>query len=93
MKILSAVLGAALAATALAASTLTSTAMAQAAYKPEYKVSLVLGPPTPWGLAGQAGGYRAGGRGHQPVLISGLRTPPAVALPSAIGPQRCGICA
>ena len=47
-------LGLALAATALAASTFTSGALAQAAYKPEYKVSLVLGPPTPWGLAGQA---------------------------------------
>ncbi len=28
-------------------------AMAQAAYKPEYKMSLVLGPPTPWGQAGK----------------------------------------
>jgi TRAP-type transport system periplasmic protein len=27
--------------------------MAQAAYKPEYKMSLVLGPPTPWGQAGK----------------------------------------
>ena len=27
--------------------------MAQAAYKAEYKMSLVLGPPTPWGMAGK----------------------------------------
>jgi len=43
-------LGLALAATAL---TFGTGAMAQAAYKPEYKMSLVLGPPTPWGMAGQ----------------------------------------
>jgi tripartite ATP-independent transporter DctP family solute receptor len=40
----------ALAATALG---ITTGAMAQAAYKPEYKMSLVLGPPTPWGQAGK----------------------------------------
>lgn len=28
-------------------------APAQSAYKPEYKLSLVLGPPTPWGMAGK----------------------------------------
>jgi TRAP-type transport system periplasmic protein len=44
------VLGLALAAAALAFGT---GAMAQAAYKPEYKMSLVLGPPTPWGMAGK----------------------------------------
>jgi TRAP-type transport system periplasmic protein len=44
------VLGLAIAATALAFGT---GAMAQAAYKPEYKMSLVLGPPTPWGMAGK----------------------------------------
>jgi TRAP-type transport system periplasmic protein len=44
------VLGLAIAATALAFGT---GAMAQSAYKPEYKMSLVLGPPTPWGMAGK----------------------------------------
>ena len=43
-------LGLALAATALGFGT---GAMAQTAYKPEYKMSLVLGPPTPWGMAGK----------------------------------------
>jgi len=50
MKFRRTLLGLALAATAL---TFGTGAMAQAAYKPEYKVSLVLGPPTPWGMAGQ----------------------------------------
>jgi TRAP-type transport system periplasmic protein len=50
MKIRRTLLGLALAATAL---TFGTGAMAQAAYKPEYKMSLVLGPPTPWGMAGQ----------------------------------------
>jgi len=44
------VLGLAIAATALSFGT---AAMAQSAYKPEYKMSLVLGPPTPWGMAGK----------------------------------------
>ena len=39
------------AAAALAA--FSGTALAQAAYKAEYKMSLVLGPPTPWGQAGK----------------------------------------
>ena len=43
-------LGLAMAATALA---FTNTAIAQSNYKAEYKMSLVLGPPTPWGMAGQ----------------------------------------
>lgn len=43
-------LGLALAATALGFGT---GAMAQAGYKAEYKMSLVLGPPTPWGMAGK----------------------------------------
>jgi len=43
----------ALAAVATAIATLPSAAMAQTAYKPEYKMSLVLGPPTPWGMAGK----------------------------------------
>ncbi len=43
-------LGLAMAATAL---TFTQGAIAQSAYKAEYKMSLVLGPPTPWGMAGQ----------------------------------------
>jgi len=42
-----------LAAVATALATFTGGAMAQAAYKPEYKMSLVLGPPTPWGMAGK----------------------------------------
>lgn len=50
MKFRRTLLGLALAATAL---TFGTGAMAQAAYKPEYKMSLVLGPPTPWGMAGQ----------------------------------------
>jgi tripartite ATP-independent transporter DctP family solute receptor len=50
MKFRRTVLGLALAATALAFGT---GALAQSAYKAEYKVSLVLGPPTPWGMAGQ----------------------------------------
>ena len=41
-------LGLALAATAL---TFGTGVMAQATYKPEYRMSLVLGPPTPWGQA------------------------------------------
>jgi tripartite ATP-independent transporter DctP family solute receptor len=43
-------LGLAMAATALS---FTTGAVAQANYKAEYKMSLVLGPPTPWGMAGQ----------------------------------------
>lgn len=43
-------LGLALAATALG---FTTGAIAQANYKAEYKMSLVLGPPTPWGMAGK----------------------------------------
>ncbi len=39
------------AAAALAA--FSGTALAQATYKAEYKMSLVLGPPTPWGQAGK----------------------------------------
>ena len=50
MKFRRTLLGLAVAATALGFST---GAMAQAAYKPEYKMSLVLGPPTPWGMAGK----------------------------------------
>ncbi|MDM0090090.1 MULTISPECIES: DctP family TRAP transporter solute-binding subunit [unclassified Variovorax] len=50
MKFRRTLLGLALAATALG---FTTGAMAQAAYKAEYKMSLVLGPPTPWGQAGQ----------------------------------------
>lgn len=50
MKFRRTVLGLAIAATALAFGT---GAMAQAAYKAEYKMSLVLGPPTPWGMAGK----------------------------------------
>ncbi|WP_372827184.1 DctP family TRAP transporter solute-binding subunit [Polaromonas sp.] len=50
MKLRRTLLGLALAATAL---TFGTGAVAQAAYKPEYKMSLVLGPPTPWGMAGQ----------------------------------------
>jgi TRAP-type transport system periplasmic protein len=44
------VLGLAVAATALACGT---GAMAQGSYKAEYKMSLVLPPPTPWGQAGR----------------------------------------
>ncbi|MGP1616042.1 MAG: TRAP transporter substrate-binding protein DctP, partial [Pollutimonas bauzanensis] len=43
-------LGLAVAATALG---FTTTALAQSSYKDEYKMSLVLGPPTPWGMAGK----------------------------------------
>ena len=50
MKFRRTLLAVALAATALG---ITTGAMAQAAYKPEYKMSLVLGPPTPWGQAGK----------------------------------------
>jgi tripartite ATP-independent transporter DctP family solute receptor len=50
MNIRRTLLGLAMAATALACST---GAIAQANYKAEYKMSLVLGPPTPWGMAGQ----------------------------------------
>ena len=50
MKFRRTILAIAAAATALAFGT---GAMAQAAYKPEYKMSLVLGPPTPWGMAGK----------------------------------------
>jgi tripartite ATP-independent transporter DctP family solute receptor len=46
------ILGLAAVATALA--TFSAGALAQAAYKAEYKMSLVLGPPTPWGSAGKA---------------------------------------
>ena len=51
MKFRRALLGLAAAATALGM--FSTGAMAQAAYKPEYKMSLVLAPPTPWGQAGQ----------------------------------------
>ena len=44
------VIGLAMAATALA---FTQGAIAQSNYKAEYKMSLVLGPPTPWGMAGK----------------------------------------
>jgi tripartite ATP-independent transporter DctP family solute receptor len=37
----------------LAASWLAPAALAQSNYKPEYRLSLVLGPPTPWGQSGQ----------------------------------------
>ena len=50
MKLRRTILGLALAATALGFGT---GAVAQGNYKAEYKVSLVLGPPTPWGMAGQ----------------------------------------
>ncbi|MBS0428039.1 MAG: DctP family TRAP transporter solute-binding subunit [Proteobacteria bacterium] len=43
----------ALAAVATALGTFSTGAAAQGAYKPEYKMSLVLGPPTPWGMAGK----------------------------------------
>lgn len=42
-----------LAAVATALATFAGGAMAQAAYKAEYKLSLVIGPPTPWGEAGR----------------------------------------
>jgi len=38
---------------AAAALTLATPAMAQGNYKSEYRLSLVLGPPSPWGMAGQ----------------------------------------
>jgi tripartite ATP-independent transporter DctP family solute receptor len=50
MKFRRTLLGLAMAATALA---FTTGAIAQSAYKAEYKMSLVLGPPTPWGMAGK----------------------------------------
>ncbi len=42
-----------LAAAAVALATFSTGAAAQASYKAEYKMSLVLGPPTPWGMAGK----------------------------------------
>ena len=51
MKFRRTLLGLAAAATALA--TLAGPALAQGNYKAEYKMSLVLGPPTPWGMAGK----------------------------------------
>ncbi|MBP6896520.1 MAG: DctP family TRAP transporter solute-binding subunit [Gammaproteobacteria bacterium] len=42
-----------LAAAAVALATFSTGAAAQSAYKAEYKMSLVLGPPTPWGMAGK----------------------------------------
>ena len=51
MKFRRTLLGLAAAATVLA--TFSTGAMAQAAYKAEYKMSLVLGPPTPWGVTGK----------------------------------------
>ena len=50
MKFRRTLLGLAMAATALG---FTTTAIAQSNYKAEYKMSLVLGPPTPWGMAGK----------------------------------------
>lgn len=50
MKFRRTLLGLAMAATALAC---TQGAIAQSAYKAEYKMSLVLGPPTPWGQSGK----------------------------------------
>ncbi|EGI76086.1 DctP family TRAP transporter solute-binding subunit [Hylemonella gracilis] len=37
----------------LASALLACAALAQSNYKPEYRMSLVLGPPTPWGQSGQ----------------------------------------
>jgi len=51
MKLRRTLLGLAAVATALA--TFSGPALAQANYKAEYKMSLVLGPPTPWGMAGK----------------------------------------
>ncbi|HYP82163.1 DctP family TRAP transporter solute-binding subunit [Variovorax sp.] len=51
MKLRRTLLGLAAVATALA--TFSGAALAQANYKAEYKMSLVLGPPTPWGMAGK----------------------------------------
>ncbi len=42
-----------LASAVAAALTVAAPAMAQSNYKSEYRLSLVLGPPTPWGMAGQ----------------------------------------
>jgi tripartite ATP-independent transporter DctP family solute receptor len=53
MKFRRTLLGLALVAMALGLSTVNTGAMAQTAYKPEYKLSLVLGTPTPWGMAGK----------------------------------------
>lgn len=50
MKLRRTLLGLAMAATALG---FTTGAIAQGNYKAEYKMSLVLGPPTPWGMAGK----------------------------------------
>ena len=50
MKFRRTLLGLAMAATALA---FTQGAIAQSGYKAEYKMSLVLGPPTPWGMSGK----------------------------------------
>jgi len=44
-----------LAAVATALGMFSSGAMAQASYKAEYKMSLVLGPPTPWARPGRSG--------------------------------------
>ncbi|MDB5826502.1 MAG: C4-dicarboxylate transporter [Variovorax sp.] len=44
---------AAITAVATVLATFSVGASAQTAYKPEYKMSLVLGPPTPWGMAGK----------------------------------------
>jgi tripartite ATP-independent transporter DctP family solute receptor len=51
MKIRRTLIG--LAAVAAALGTFTTAATAQATYKAEYRMSLVLGPPTPWGQAGK----------------------------------------
>ncbi|WP_225780931.1 DctP family TRAP transporter solute-binding subunit [Xenophilus sp. Marseille-Q4582] len=51
MKFRRTLLGLAAVATALAS--FSGSALAQANYKAEYKMSLVLGPPTPWGMAGK----------------------------------------
>jgi tripartite ATP-independent transporter DctP family solute receptor len=51
MKFRRSLLGLAAVATALA--TFSAAAPAQTAYKSEYKMSLVLGPPSPWGMAGK----------------------------------------
>lgn len=51
MKFRRTLLGLAAVATALAS--FSGSALAQANYKAEYKMSLVLGPPSPWGMAGK----------------------------------------
>lgn len=51
MKFRRTLLGLAAVATALVS--FSGSALAQANYKAEYKMSLVLGPPTPWGMAGK----------------------------------------